>query len=87
MEGAQISCCFHHQIRTESIIRVELEQQTYVSSNRVYKPGADGPERILSLQALLEGSPSLPESKLSWHYTLEKLLDGTRDGSNPTVCG
>ena len=46
-----------------------------------HRPAIDCPERILGLQVLLEGAPPLPDSKLLWHRTLEKLLDGTRDGS------
>ena len=50
----------------------------------VRDPWAHYPERISGLQALLEGPPPLPsaEHKLLWHCTLEKFLDGTRDGSN-----
>ena len=55
----------------------------YVDSNITQGAGADCPERISGLQALLEEAPRLPERKLLWHCTLEKLLDGTRDGSNP----
>jgi len=64
---------------------VELEQQTYADSSIAHEPGIDGPERISGLQALLEGAPLLPERKLLWHYALEKLLDGTREGANPMV--
>ena len=71
-----------HVIPTKSINRVELEQQTYVDGSRVHELGADYPERISGLQALLEGAPPLPERKLLWHCALEKLLDGTRDGSD-----
>ena len=46
-----------------------------------HEPTTDCPERISGLQVLLEGAPPLPDSKLLWHRTLEKLLDGTRDGS------
>ena len=42
-------------------------------------------KRISGLQALLEGAPPLPERKLLWHCALEKLLVGTRDGSNPIL--
>jgi len=70
---------------TKSVIRVELEQQTYADSNRVHKPGTDYPERISGLQWLLEWAPPLPEQKLLWHRTLETLLEGTRNGSNPMV--
>ena len=55
----------------------------YADSNIAHEPGADYPERISGLQALLEGAPSLPERKMLWHCALEKLLDGTRNGSNP----
>ena len=55
----------------------------YADSIIAHGPGTDCPERISGLQVLLEGAPSLPERKLLWHCTLEKLLDGTRDGSNP----
>jgi hypothetical protein len=66
---------------------VELEQQTYADGNLVHEPGTgtDGPERISGLEALLEGAPPLPERKLLWHCALEKLLDGTREGSNPMM--
>ena len=37
-------------------------------------------ERISRLQALLEGAPPLPEGRLSGHFSIEKLLDGTREG-------
>ena len=53
----------------------------YTDSNIVYEPATDYPERISGLEALLEGAPVLPDSKLLWHCALEKLLDGTRDGS------
>ena len=46
-----------------------------------HEPATDCPERISGLQALLEGAPPLPDGKLLWHRSLEKLLDGTRDGS------
>ena len=55
----------------------------YADSIIAHGPGADCPQRISGLQALLEGAPPLPERKLLWHCTLEKLLDGTRDGLNP----
>ena len=55
----------------------------YADSIIAHGPGADCPERISGLQALLEGAPPLPERKLLWYCALEKLLDGTRDGSNP----
>ena len=74
--------CLHHVIPTKSIIRVELEQNMYVNSTVSHGPGADCPERISGLQVLLEGASPLPERKLLWHCALEKLLDGTRDGSN-----
>jgi len=67
-------------ILTKSIIRVELEQQTYADSNIVHEPDADSPERILGLQALLENAPPLPDRKLLWHRALEELLDVTLDG-------
>ena len=55
----------------------------YADSIIFHEPGAECPERISGLQALLEEAPPLPERRLLWHCTLEKLLDGTRDGSNP----
>ena len=64
---------------------MELEQTMYADSIISHGPGADCPERISGLQDLLEGTPSLPERKLLWHCTLEKLLNGTRDGSNPVL--
>jgi hypothetical protein len=64
---------------------MELEQQTYADGRIAYEPGTDYLERISGLQALLEGAPPLPERKLLWHCALEKLLDGTREGSNPIV--
>ena len=67
-------------IPTDSIIRVEIEQRTYVVSNPIPANGPDCPDRISGLQALLEGAPALPERKLSWHRAFEKLLDGTREG-------
>ena len=82
-KGGCFSSCLHHVIPTKSVIRVELEQNMYADSNIAHEPGADCPERISSLQALLEGAPPLPERKLLWHCALEKLVDGTRDGSNP----
>ena len=30
---------------------------------------------------LLERAPPLPDSKMLWHRSLEKVLDGTREGS------
>jgi len=50
--------------------------------NIVPEPGSDRLERISGLRALLVGAPLLPERKSSWHYGLEKVLDGTREGSN-----
>ena len=79
-EGTESSCCNHRVIFTESIDRVELERKTYDDSYIVNEPTTDYPDRIAGLQALLEGAPSLPDSKLLWHRTLEELLDGTRDG-------
>ena len=73
-------------IRTKLVIRMKLEQKKYADDSVVYEPGTDCPERISGLQALLEGAPPLPERKLLWHCALEKLLDGTRDGSNPIIC-
>jgi hypothetical protein len=64
---------------------MELEQQTYADSNIVHEPATDCPERISRLQSLLEGAPPLLDRKLLWHCALEKLLDGTREGSNPMV--
>ena len=52
----------------------------YDDSNIVHELATDCPARIAGLQALLEGAPPLPDSKLLWHRTLEELLDGTRDG-------
>ena len=80
-EGAECSRCVHRVFPTESIIRVELEQQTYADSNTVHEPATDCSERISGLQALLERAPPLPDRKVLWHRTLEELLDGTRDGS------
>ena len=80
-EGAESSCRTHPVIPTKSIIRIELEQQTYADSNISHEPATDCPERISGLQALLEDAPPLPDRKLLWHRTLEELLDGTRDGS------
>ena len=82
-EGAKSSCYIHRVIPTKSIIRVELERQTYADSNIVHEPATDCPERISGLQALLEGAPPLPDHKMLWHHTLEELLGGTRDGSKP----
>ncbi len=79
-EGAESSCCFHRVILTKSVTRVELEQQTYDDSDIVHEPATDCPERIAGLQALLEGPPPLPDSRLLWHRALEELLYGTRDG-------
>jgi len=70
---------------TKSIIRVELEQQMYDDSNLVHQRGAHFLERISGLQVLLEGTLPLPERKLLWHCALEKLLDGTREGSSPIL--
>ena len=79
-EGTESSCRTHPAIPTKSIIRIELEQQTYADSNIFYEPATDCPERISGLQALLEDAPPLPDRKLLWHRALEELLDGTRDG-------
>ena len=81
MEGAESTYCVHRVIPTNAIIRVELEQQMYADSNPLDDPATDCPERISGLQALLEGAPPLPDSKLMWHRAFEELLDGTRDGS------
>ena len=70
----------HPVIPTKSIIRIELEQQTYADSNIFHERATDYPERISGLEALLENAPPLPDHKLSWHRALEELLDGTRDG-------
>ena len=81
--GVLLLYCVHHVIPTKSVIRVELEQQTYADSNIYsHEPATDCPESMSGLQALLEGAPPLPDSKLLWHRSLEELLDGTRDGSN-----
>ena len=80
-EGAESSCRAYPVIPTKSIIRIELEQQTYADSNIFHEPATDCPESISGLQALLEDAPPLPDSKLLWHRALEELLDGTRDGS------
>jgi len=74
----QFPCC--PIIPTESVIRVELEQRTYADRSIVHELGTDRSERISGLQVLLEGAPPLPEHKLLWHCTIEKLLDGTRQG-------
>jgi hypothetical protein len=55
----------------------------YADSNIVHEPVTDCPERISGLEALLKQAPPLPECKLLWHCALEKLLDGTQNGSNP----
>ena len=52
----------------------------YDDSHIVHEPAIDCPKRISGLQALLEGAPPLPDSKLLWHHTLGELLDGTRNG-------
>jgi len=57
----------------------------YADGNIVPEPGTHCPERISGLQALLEGAPPLPERRLLWHGALEKVLDGTREGSNAIV--
>jgi len=62
-----------------------MEQQTYAHGNTVHGPVTDCPERISGLQALLKEAPPLPKRKLLWHCALEKLVDGTREGSNPMV--
>ncbi len=80
-EGPESSCYVHRVILTKSIVRVELEQQTYADSNIVHEPATDFPERIAGLQALLEGAPPLPDINFLWYRALDKLLDGTRDGS------
>ena len=86
MGGAESSCRAHPEIPTKSIIRIELEQQTYADRNRFHEPATDCPERISGLQALLEDAPLLPDRKLLWHRALEELLDGTRDGLDiPTI--
>jgi hypothetical protein len=83
VEGAQFSCCLPCVIPTKSVIRVELEQQTYADGDIAHEPGTDCLDRIASLAALLEGAPPLPDRKLLWHCTLENLLDGTREGLEP----
>ena len=80
-EGAKSFFCAHPIIPTKSIIRIELEQQTYADGNRFHEPPTDFPQRISGLQALLEDAPPLPDCKLLWHRALNELLDGTRDGS------
>ena len=85
IEGAQFSCCVHRVIPTKSVIRVELEHQTYADSDIAHDPCADRPERISGLQALLEGTPPLTERKLMWQCAFEELLDGTRNGPIPIL--
>ena len=80
-EGAESSFCIHYVVSTKTVVRVELEQQTYADSNTVHETATNFPERISSLQALLEGAPPVPDCKLLWHCAFEELLDGTRDGS------
>ena len=79
-EGAEPACCAHRVILTKAVTRVELEKKMYDDSNLGHEPATDCPDRIAGLQALLEGAPPLPDSKLLWHRTVEALLDGTRDG-------
>ena len=79
-EGVESSYCAHPVTPTKSIIRIELEQQTYADNNVFHERATDCPERISGLQALLEDPPPLPDHKLLWHRALEELLDGTRDG-------
>ena len=80
-EGAESSYYVHRVTLTKSIIRIELEQQTYADSNIAHEPSTDRPERIAGLQALLEGTLPLPDRKSLWHCAFEELLDGTRDGT------
>ena len=80
-EGAEPVCCVDRATPINSVIRVELEQQMYADSNIVTNLPLKCPERISGLQALLEGAPPLPDSKLLWHRSIEELLDGTREGS------
>ena len=63
---------------------MEVEQKTYAEADITRRPNTDRLERISGLKTLLEGAPSLPERKMSWHCALEKLLDGTRDGLIPS---
>jgi hypothetical protein len=72
-------------IHTKSVIRVELEQQTYADGGIVHEPGTNCVDRIAGLKALLNEAPPLPERKLLWHCAVEKLLDGSREGPNPQV--
>ena len=53
----------------------------YAGSKIVHEPATDRPERISGLQALIEMSPPILDSRMLWHRSLGKLLDGTRDGS------
>ena len=57
----------------------------YADGSTFHEPATDFPERISSLQALLEGAPPLPDCKLLWHHALEGLVDGTRNGSKHTL--
>jgi hypothetical protein len=59
----------------------------YTDGNIVHEPGTNCLNRIASLVALLSEAPPLPERKLLWHCALEKLLDGTRDGSDLILVG
>ena len=52
-----------------------------LKSNKPHEPATDRQERVSGLQALLKGAPPPLESNLLWHLALEKLLDGTREGS------
>src|SRR5258706_14674358 len=58
-EGAESSCYTHRIIHTKSIIRVELEQQTYADSNIVHEPVTDCPEfkGLLAFRRCLKGHP------------------------------
>ena len=53
----------------------------YASSNIAHEPATDGQKRISGLQALLQKAPPKLDSKTLWRRALEKLMDGTRDGS------
>jgi len=54
-EGAEASCCVHRVIPTKSIIRIELEQQTYADSNIIQEPATDCPAGFRAFRRCLKG--------------------------------
>ena len=56
-EGVESSCRAHPILPTKSIIRIELEQQTYADSNLFHDPATDCPEGFRAFRGCLKMHP------------------------------